>query len=236
MFRLCGILAIAVLACCALAVAGHASIVVNGGFESGAYSPGWDPVGDQNYGFTGVYTDGEPFANAQGYPIVYPVHSGTYGLLLGAPYGESLGGAQQTLATVPGQEYVLSFWVRNPANTQDPLPNEFQVQWDGVSLYDNEWHSPSLDPDSHGVWVNWTFDVVASSSATLLSFEGKANDAFAVDDVSVDPVPEPATILVWSLLGAASWLGMRVWRGGQRLGRRAWAPENRQAILEIINR
>lgn len=26
------------------------------------------------------------------------------------------------------------------------------------------------------------------------------------------PIPEPATIVVWSLLGAAGWLGMRVWR------------------------
>ena len=50
------------------------------------------------------------------------------------------------------------------------------------------------------------------------------------------PVPEPATILVWSLLGAASWLGMRVWRGGRRIGRRLWSPENRQAILEVIGR
>jgi hypothetical protein len=49
-------------------------------------------------------------------------------------------------------------------------------------------------------------------------------------------VPEPATILVWSLLGAASWLGMRVWRGGQRIARRSWSPENRQAILEVIGR
>jgi hypothetical protein len=49
-------------------------------------------------------------------------------------------------------------------------------------------------------------------------------------------VPEPATLLVWSLLGATSWLGMRVWRGGQRVSRRAWSPENRQAIMAVIDR
>ncbi|MBU4273477.1 MAG: hypothetical protein KKA28_16580 [Planctomycetes bacterium] len=27
---------------------------------------------------------------------------------------------------------------------------------------------------------------------------------------------EPATVIVWSLLGAASWLGMRVWRRRRR--------------------
>jgi hypothetical protein len=56
-------------------------------------------------------------------------------------------------------------------------------------------------------------------------------------ELSSDPaVPEPATMIVWSLLGAASWLGMRVWRGGQRISRCSWSSENRQAIHEIIAR
>jgi hypothetical protein len=46
-------------------------------------------------------------------------------------------------------------------------------------------------------------------------------------------VPEPATIMVWSLLGA-SWLGMRIWRQGRQVGRQRWSNENRAAILEII--
>ena len=47
-------------------------------------------------------------------------------------------------------------------------------------------------------------------------------------------VPEPAAILVWSLLGAASWLGMGVSRHGRRVGRQPWSDENRAAILETI--
>ncbi len=49
-------------------------------------------------------------------------------------------------------------------------------------------------------------------------------------------IPEPATMIVWSLLGAASWLGMRVWRQGRRVGRQPWSDGNRQAIHEIIAR
>jgi hypothetical protein len=56
------------------------------------------------------------------------------------------------------------------------------------------------------------------------------------DSKTTTVVPEPATLIVWSLLGAASWLGMRVWRGGQRISRRSWSPDNRQAILDIIDR
>jgi hypothetical protein len=48
-------------------------------------------------------------------------------------------------------------------------------------------------------------------------------------------VPEPATIVVWSLLGAGSWFGMKVWRR-RDTGRRSWSPENRQAIHDIIAR
>jgi hypothetical protein len=58
-------------------------------------------------------------------------------------------------------------------------------------------------------------------------------------------VPEPATLIVWSLLGAGSWLGLRVWRrrGGESVEeigaaavRRPWPSENRQAIHDIISR
>ncbi len=48
-------------------------------------------------------------------------------------------------------------------------------------------------------------------------------------------VPEPASLIVWSLLGMGSWLGLRVWRRRRGpVGRRPWSPENRTAILEII--
>jgi hypothetical protein len=54
--------------------------------------------------------------------------------------------------------------------------------------------------------------------------------------LNMETVPEPATMIVWSLLGAASWLGMRVWRRGHRAGRQPWSPENRQAIFEVVSR
>ena len=50
------------------------------------------------------------------------------------------------------------------------------------------------------------------------------------------PVPEPATIIIWSLLGAVSWLGMRVARRRGPIGRKPWSSESRQAIHQIISR
>jgi hypothetical protein len=75
-----------------------------------------------------------------------------------------------------------------------------------------------------------------------LTDHGTSADEIGVDDIRfatgpAGTVPEPATIIIWSLLGAASWLGMRVARRGRQVGgRRAWSPEDRQAILEIVAR
>ena len=50
-------------------------------------------------------------------------------------------------------------------------------------------------------------------------------------------MPEPATIIVWSLLGGGAWLGMRMWRQRDGVGsRQPWLSENRQAIYDIISR
>jgi hypothetical protein len=52
-----------------------------------------------------------------------------------------------------------------------------------------------------------------------------------------DGTPEPATIVVWSLLGMFSWVGARVWRQRRGpVGRQSWSPEARQAIHDIIAR
>ena len=59
-----------------------------------------------------------------------------------------------------------------------------------------------------------------------------------IDNISYSSaIPEPTTLIIWSLLGLGSWLGMRVWRRrGSPVGRQSWSPENRQAIHEIIAR
>ncbi len=57
---------------------------------------------------------------------------------------------------------------------------------------------------------------------------------FGSTSIVLTPTPEPATLLIWSLLGATSWLGVRVVRRGRRVGRQPWSNENHTAILESI--
>jgi hypothetical protein len=59
------------------------------------------------------------------------------------------------------------------------------------------------------------------------------------EGVAGGAVPEPATLVIWSLLGMGSCLGMRVWRrrgAGLVETRQSWSPENRAAIRNIIAR
>jgi hypothetical protein len=122
---------------------------------------------------------------------------------------------------------------------------------------------PTAKFDRYSLWVNPDFadlgtpDVVANEAGSLTQFNTvgvrTANlgitDILYVDELrlgtlwgdvvaSPEPVviPEPATIIIWSLLGAGSWLGMRVWRRRGPVGRQPWSPANRQAIHEIIAR
>ena len=55
-------------------------------------------------------------------------------------------------------------------------------------------------------------------------------------DIRKCAVPEPATMIVWSLLGLGVMFGMRVWGRSGSVGRQPWSPEARQAIHEIIAR
>jgi hypothetical protein len=84
----------------------------------------------------------------------------------------------------------------------------------------------------------WNPTVTNLSQFVALSSSAQLQETLTITDVSQSEgstTPEPATMIVWSLLGAASWLGMRVWRRGRPAGRH-WSEENRQAILDIVSR
>jgi Pro-kumamolisin, activation domain/Subtilase family len=154
------------------------SIVVNGGFETGDFT-GWTLVGDTvvwywtgswNYlVYNAVATDAD-------FPGV--VHSGTYGAFLGeGGYDATL---SQTLPTLPGQRYLVSCWLDNPASGGG---QEFYLAWDGT----NRVSLPS--PPAFG-WTNLQFTATATATNTVLQVAAR-NDPnyFGFDDVSVTPVP-----------------------------------------------
>jgi hypothetical protein len=142
------------------------SLVQNGGFEDGNLT-GWTESTNNEY--ISVNSD--------------YVYSGAYGLEAG-PVG-SLGYISQSILTVPAQAYLLSFWLDSP---DGDTPNEFQVGWDGDTLFDQ------VNMPETG-WTNMQFIVVATGTTSVLEF-GFQNDPgyFGLDNVTLTPVTGPT---VW---------------------------------------
>ena len=124
------------------------------------------------------------------------------------------GTLSQTITTVAGQHYTLSFWVANVieggagASLFESGANSFVVNWGGVavvgSAVSNADYSavlPSSDPlfgnPAYYGFTQYVFDVVGGAgTSTTLSF-AETNDSnyseWALDDVSVRLVPTEST-------------------------------------------
>jgi Pro-kumamolisin, activation domain/Viral BACON domain len=166
----------------------------NAGFETGDFSD-WSASGQAANNFVDSI-DASTFNGVSALPGIDDalfVHSGIYGAFLGQT--RSLGSLSQTLATVPGQRYQLSLWLDNPASG---LPNEFQVLWDGASLFDQT----NLGPFA---WTNLQYVVTATGTNAVLQLRFRNDQAaFGLDDITVQASPSPRLQEVVQSNGAIS--------------------------------
>jgi VCBS repeat-containing protein len=144
------------------------SIFVNGGFETGNFSA-WTTTGSQiQVEFLGI---GGEFGN-------YAAH-------LQAPGGIGTQTLSQSVATAPGQHYIVSFTV---AGDLESTNSHFVASWDGVQIL-------SLTSDQTG-FTHYTFDVVGdaflSSTALQFTYDDDGTGLF-LDNVSVNPATGPAS-------------------------------------------
>ncbi|HKH99471.1 MAG TPA: hypothetical protein VJ999_10215 [Candidatus Sulfotelmatobacter sp.] len=168
------------LSCMAmLAVAAQATTVFNGGFETGDLT-GWTLTNSSV--FDAVCQAGNPIGAA-----TCIVHSGNYAMSLGHAGGVTT--LSQSLATTPGVMYNLEFYLAND-NPSDVGVETFQVLWDGTSVYSLSSPQPSFP------YTLVSLDVTAATNSTTLSFLAQQDPSqWFLDDVSIQTIPEAATIL-----------------------------------------
>lgn len=190
----------------------HANLITNGSFESGSFAPpsnqtmtllpgstaltGWQVVND-SLAWIGVgdpwgldAQDGDRFLDLSDYSA-------------GAPFG----GVQQSLATTPGYEYTVTFYLGS-SNTWG-RPSALTVSAAGQS---DSFQSPTTGTTND--WQQLSFVFVANSASTVLSFVGASGvNYIGLDNVvaTVTAVPEPTTTVL--LLAGMAALGLRMSRG-----------------------
>jgi Pro-kumamolisin, activation domain/Immunoglobulin I-set domain/Subtilase family/Viral BACON domain len=157
-------------------------IVQNGGFETGDFS-NWTLAGDANTG-SFIYNEvvGANTLSDNSGPNF--IHSGSFGAFLG---DINLAYLSQTIPTVPGQNYLLSFWFDNPMGGTG---QQFLANWNTNNTSTNQIYLVN-DP---GVlaWQEITLVVQATDTNATLQF-GAENlpDGFGLDDIDLIPVFPP---------------------------------------------
>jgi uncharacterized repeat protein (TIGR03803 family) len=173
---------------------GNYSVIVTnvyGAVTSSVANLSMDIVKDDGFAnqFTGWTETGISQSSVTiGYPNVY----GIYAAYLGEN-STNLSYISQTLPTVTGQTYLLSFWL----NTHDVYPpNEFLASWNGNTLFDQvnipngTNASPGQAAPATG-WTNMQYTVVATGTNTVLQFgfqTGHSYDQFVLTGINLSPV------------------------------------------------
>ena len=187
----------------------HANLLVNSGFEDGTYSSSVPAQGifpahtDDNVpdGWTPDAGFADPFS-ANGVVEADP-HSGAAALQIGNRWSDPLATISQGFQTTAGQSYMVEFYLRldGPFNTltaridgasylsistgQDPY--EYVTTLADGTTYTTHTHN----------YISEDFTVYGTGSDDLTFSDATAGGYAMLDDVSVAPVPEPAS---WQML------------------------------------
>lgn len=153
-------------------------LIQNGGFETGDFF-GWSQTG--NFASSSVTTTSPS------------VLAGRYGAKLAS--AGSLISLSQTVTTIPGAAYLLSFWLNSPDGV---TPNEFAALWNGGALFDQ------TNLGAIG-WTNFQYIVKATNTSTVLQFKFRDDSSsLGFDAVTLTQVPVPAFQSVINTNGAVA--------------------------------
>jgi len=167
-----------------------ANLVANPGFETGDFT-GWTLLGND------TRSDHSFVSGPTSYPAwnEWLPRGGDHFAALGAVRGLLI--LRQTFATNPGESYLVSFQL----GSDGERANYFFAEWNDsylVSL-ENQPETPGHDL-IHGppaaAYRAYNFAALATGSTTTIQFVANNDQGWwALDDISVMPLPEPSSLL-----------------------------------------
>jgi hypothetical protein len=205
---------------CALAfiIPAHANLINNGSFESptvpeGGFTDflsgstsinGWTVVGPEASIVSATFS----FECC-----VFPAEDGARWLDLTGDGSDTVEGVQQIVATIPGTEYTLSFWV---GNVFDPggifgITSSVDVRLGGTSGTSLGVFTNASTTRGTQVWQQFVTSFTATGSSATLDFlnaDPNGDNSNGLDNVvltaSTTDVPEPCTLslMVLAIIGA----------------------------------
>jgi len=156
-------------------------LVLDGGFEAGDLCY-WNLTGANTSIYTNNFVDFTDDTNGVGYLSYAGENFAALGQISTLAY------LSQPLPTRAGQFYVVSLWLENPTGA---TPNQFEVQWNTNATAANIIYNRT-NLGAFG-YSNLFFVVQAATNLTTLKLAARNdNGFFALDNVSVQPVPAPA--------------------------------------------
>ena len=171
------------------------NLVVNGSFENPAINRNFVFYPQGSTGITGwtvtapTSSRGVDIVNSTGYNNPNWAFAGLQSVDLAGSPGR--GGIQQSLPTVTGQSYTLSFALSTNGFPSTPVTASVSILWGGTLV-------DTLTSPAFGTWQTYTYNVVGGvGTSTLLSFVGNTDGSFGtlLDNVVVIPSPSAATLL-----------------------------------------
>jgi len=186
----------------------RANLVINGDFETGNLS-GWNNSG------TVVVGSELDFHTGGGGEGSFPV--GSYAVNFGGYNLPNDGIISQSLETIIGQEYSLTFdYGRFQYGDGGPQSLHVEV----ISLTDNNHLIDTIITDSSGernlslLFEEYSYQFISSSSSVLLSFgdvsSGTHDTDGVLDNVSITVIPTPGALILGSIgIGFVTWLRRR---------------------------
>jgi len=191
---------LALIGVCALALgkpAAAQNLVLNGSFENGAANPGGSFVtvtaGDSTSISNWTVTNGS-VDYIGGY---WQAQSGSRSIDLSGGGAGTL--AQQSISTISGQTYLVSFWM---AGNPDNLPSIKTLNASFGSTTQSFSFDDTGKTRNNMGWVNYSFFATTSGGPTMLQFQSTTATAYgpALDNVSVTAVPEPEEYAVMGMV------------------------------------